>query len=84
MIHQLHVTPGAHHTPCHLVTSSPPPISNPQFVPVVKSLSRFTSSVFFIIKDFMYLFMRNTQREVETEAEGEAGSLQRAQSGTGS
>ena len=29
-------------------------------------------------KDFIYLFMRNTQREAETQAEGEAGSLQGA------
>ena len=27
-------------------------------------------------KDFIYLFMRDTQREAETQAEGEAGSLQ--------
>ena len=32
--------------------------------------------LFFIFKkDFIYLFMRDTQIEVETEAEGEAGSL---------
>ena len=27
-------------------------------------------------KDFIYLFMRDTQREAETQAEGEAGSMQ--------
>ena len=34
-------------------------------------------SIFF--KDFIYLFMRDTHREVETQAEGEAGFLHRAQ-----
>ena len=33
-------------------------------------------------KDFYYLFMRDTQREAETQAEGEAGSLWGAQCGT--
>ena len=27
-------------------------------------------------KDFIYLFMRDTEREAETQAEGEAGSMQ--------
>ena len=31
------------------------------------------SIIFF--KDFIYLFMRDTQREAETQAEGEVGSL---------
>ena len=35
--------------------------------------------LFFSFKDFIYLFMRDTQREAETQAEGEAGSLQGAQ-----
>ena len=30
---------------------------------------------FFFKKDFIYSFMRDTQREAETQAEGEAGSL---------
>ena len=30
----------------------------------------------------MYLFMRKTEREAETQAEGEAGSTQGAQCGT--
>ena len=34
--------------------------------------------IFFLI-DFIYLFMRDTQREAETQAEGDAGSLWRAQ-----
>ena len=29
---------------------------------------------YFIFKDFTYLFMRDTQREAETQAEGEADS----------
>ena len=33
-------------------------------------------------KDFIYLFMRDTQREAETQAEGEAGSMQGARCGT--
>ena len=35
-------------------------------------------------KDFIYLFMRDTQKEAETQAEGEAGSMQAAQRVTGS
>ena len=37
---------------------------------------------FLFLKDFTYLFMRDTEREAETQAEGEAGSLQGAQRGT--
>ena len=33
-------------------------------------------------KDFIYLFMRDTEREAETQAEGEAGSLWGAGCGT--
>ena len=32
----------------------------------------------FLKKDFIYLFMRDTQREAETQAEGETGSLRGA------
>ena len=32
----------------------------------------------FFKKDFIYLFMRDTQREAEKQAEGEAGSTQGA------
>ena len=32
--------------------------------------------------NFFYLLMRDTQREAETQAEGEAGSTQGAQRGT--
>ena len=35
----------------------------------------------FFFKDFIYLFMRDTEREAETQAEGEAGSMQGAQHG---
>ena len=31
--------------------------------------------VFIFLKDFIYLFMRDTGREAETKAEGEASSL---------
>ena len=34
--------------------------------------------LFFFFKDFIYLFMRDTEREAETLAEGEAGSMQGA------
>ena len=43
------------------------------------------NSFYFIIiifKDFIYLFMRDTEREGETQAEEEAGSTQGAQCGT--
>ena len=36
----------------------------------------------FFKKYFMYLFMRNTKREAETQAEGEVGSLWGARCGT--
>ena len=45
----------------------------------------FRSPHYFILlffKDFIYLFMRDTQREAETQAEGEAGSMQGTQQGT--
>ena len=39
----------------------------------------FTYMVTAIFKnDFIYLFMRDTEREAETQAEGEAGSMQGA------
>ena len=42
-----------------------------------------TEFVFIIFKkDIIYLFMRDTQREAETQAEGEAGSMQGARCGT--
>ena len=37
---------------------------------------------FFFFLDFIYLFMRDTEREAETQAEGEAGSPWGAQCGT--
>ena len=40
---------------------------------VVMDTQQFESTFFF--KDFIYLFMRDTHTEVETQAEGEAGSL---------
>ena len=43
-------------------------------------LSEGSSFLFF--KDFIYVFMRDTEREAETQAEGEAGSLQGAPCGT--
>ena len=36
----------------------------------------------FISQDFIYLFMRDTERGAETQAEGEAGSMRGALCGT--
>ena len=46
-------------------------------------LNKSTSFIFLFFKRF-YLFIheRHTQREVETQAEGEAGSMQGARCGT--
>ena len=63
--------------------------------PTKDHLSDFQSLVIMnrvFLKDFIYLFMRDThrerererEREAETQVEGEAGSMQGAQSGTGS
>ena len=38
--------------------------------------------LFIYLKDFIYLFMRDTQREAETQAEGEAGLIQGAGHGS--
>ena len=43
---------------------------------------RFRFFIFIFFKDFIYLFMRDTQREAEKQAEGEAGSTQGAWCGT--
>ena len=40
------------------------------------------SFFFFFFKDFIYLFMRDTEKEAETQAEGGAGSMQGARRGT--
>ena len=34
------------------------------------------------LKDLIYLFMKDTEREAETKAEGEAGSMQVVECGT--
>ena len=44
--------------------------------------TQFIHSDSFFKKYFIYLFMRNTERGAETQAEGEAGTLQRARCGT--
>ena len=41
-----------------------------------------SEGLFILFKDFIYLFMRDAQREAETQAEGEVGSMQEAQGGT--
>ena len=55
-------------------------------VPVNPSLghssSIYLSPFLFLKQDFIYLFMRDKQREAETQAEGEAGSPQGAKWGT--
>ena len=43
----------------------------------ITSVGRIEEGVYlFILKIFIYLFMRAPERELETQAEGEAGSLQ--------
>ena len=37
--------------------------------------ANYVNSTFVFFKDFIHLFMRDTQREAETQAEGEAGSM---------
>ena len=49
---------------------------------ITSDITKLLTFVIFLKKDFIYLFMRDTQREVETQAEGEAGSMQGAQCGT--
>ena len=39
------------------------------------------AGVFFVVEDFIYLIMRDTQRETETQAEGEVNSMQGADMG---
>ena len=38
--------------------------------------------LFYFFKDLIYLFMRDTEKEAETQAEGGAGSMQGARRGT--
>ena len=45
-------------------------------------LQNFISFYFYFFKEFTYLFMRDTEREAEIQAEGEAGSMQAARRGT--
>ena len=69
---------------CMLLTD----LSREVFIFPKAILLRFhmNSSRTFFFKDFIYLFMRDTERErereAETQAEGEAGSMQGAQCGT--
>ena len=44
-----------------------------------KVISYFT---YIFFKDFIYLFIRETENKAETQAEGETGSMQGAQCGT--
>ena len=45
-------------------------------------MAGFPFLFFFFLKGFIYLFKRDTEREAETWAEGEAGSLRGARCGT--
>ena len=47
-----------------------------------KMASWVHTSPYLFFKDFIYLFMRDTVKEAETQAEGEAGSLRGAQCGS--
>ena len=40
-----------------------------------KAIRVFVYTGIFFFKDFSYLFIRDTEREAETQAEGEAGSV---------
>ena len=46
--------------------------------PTPRPVTSLFSLIAFFFKDFIYLFMRDTERETETQAEGEAGSMQGA------
>ena len=54
------------------------------FFPIIHIVLKFFSDQilkdFFVCvcEDFIYLFMKDTEREAETQAEGEAGSMQGA------
>ena len=44
----------------------------------IPNYSQLSQLLLFFFKDFIYLFMRDAQREAETQAEEEADSLRRA------
>ena len=45
-------------------------------LPSIPTCKIFGWEFLFFFKDLIYLFMKDTQKESETQAEGEAGSLQ--------
>ena len=49
---------------------------------ICQMLTKFPACFYFFFKDFIHLFMRDTQREAETQAEGEAGSQRGSRCGT--
>ena len=56
------------------------PVNFTVFIQVFFRCNYFILFYFILFKDFIYLFMRD--REAETQAEGEAGSMQGARRGT--
>ena len=52
------------------------------YVYIKTCIQMFIATHFYFFKDFIYLFLRDTEREAETQAEGEAGSMQGARHGT--
>ena len=46
------------------------------------TLFKYFKRFILLKKDFIYLFMRDEEREAETQAKGEAGSPQGARCGT--
>ena len=66
----------------NILMGPPPPPRNLKLAQLglTSLLYSFHSILFF--KDFIYLFMRDTEREAGTQAEGETGSMQGAQCGT--
>ena len=53
-----------------------------KFKDYLKLLPTVLSGIRSFLKIFLYLFIRATQREADTQAEGEAGFLQEARCGT--
>ena len=58
------------------------PISCPSLLDPLRLMACPLGLFIYLFKDFIYLFMRDTQKEAETQAEGEAGSMQGARCGT--
>ena len=67
-----------------ILPEKPPPLLNGRTSCSLKALkyNRFIYLFGSCFKDFIYSFMRETEREAETQVEGEARSMQGARRGT--